>query len=65
MCSVLKIKPEVPEINDEIIKQVEIINDKRKEKKYAESDELRKKLLDVGVVLEFTRDRTFIIKDLK
>lgn len=65
MCDVLKIRPKIPEINDDIKKQVVIINDLRKEKKYKESDELRKKLLDKGFILEFTRDKTFIIKELK
>lgn len=65
MCAVLKIKPEIPEINDDIKKQVEIINDLRKEKKYKESDELRKELSDKGFILEFARDKTFIIRELK
>ncbi len=65
MCSVLKIKPEIPEIKEDIKNQVDIINKLRKEKRYQESDEIRKKLLEMGYILEFTKDATFVIKELK
>ncbi|MCX8093877.1 MAG: cysteine--tRNA ligase [Candidatus Goldbacteria bacterium] len=65
MCSVLKIKPIIPDIKKEVKEKVDIINNLRKEKKYNESDVLRKRLLDDGYILEFTKERTFIIKEMK
>ncbi|MCX7698681.1 MAG: cysteine--tRNA ligase [Candidatus Goldbacteria bacterium] len=65
MCSVLKIKPEISDIKKEIKELVDVINNLRKEKKYNESDALRKKLLDDGYALEFTKERTFVIKEMK
>ncbi len=65
MSSVLKIKPEIPEIKEDTRKQVDVINNLRKEKKYNESDVLRKQLADNGYILEFTKDRTFVIKEMK
>lgn len=64
MCNILKIMPEIPETGDVIHEQVKKINELRKEKKYKESDELRKQLSDKGFILEFTKNKTFIIKKL-
>jgi len=65
MTAVLKIKPEIISIDEHTKKMVDAINSLRKDKKYKEADEIRNKLLNEGIILEFTKDKTFIISDLK
>lgn len=65
MCRVLKITPHLPVMDGEVKEAVAKLNVLRKEKKYAESDEIKKQLAQKGWLLEFSKAGTFIIKEYK
>jgi cysteinyl-tRNA synthetase len=65
MAGVLKVLPAIEPVDDLHRELVEKIDELRRNKDYAKADELKKEATAGGLVLEFTKAGTFIIKELK
>jgi cysteinyl-tRNA synthetase len=65
MAGVLKVLPAIEPVDALHRGLVERIDELRRSKEYAKADELKKEATAGGLVLEFTKAGTFIIKELK
>ncbi|MBN2754812.1 MAG: cysteine--tRNA ligase [Candidatus Goldbacteria bacterium] len=65
MGGVLGIVPEIKPVDLQVVDLVKQIGVLRAEKKYEEADLLKKKAADTGYILEFTKARTYIIRELQ
>jgi cysteinyl-tRNA synthetase len=65
MCEVLKIVPPLDPIDGEVLNLVKNVDVLRSEKKYDEADVIKRRVLEMGYLMEFSKSGTFIIKELK
>lgn len=64
MCEVLKILPEIKKPDENVIKLAEERQKKRKEKNFSEADKIKEEIKKYGYILEDTRTRTYLIKEM-
>jgi len=62
MCGIFRVKPALPEIDADIAAGAEKVDSLRKEKKYEEADKLKAEISEKGYVLEFAKDRYFVLR---
>ncbi len=62
MCGILRVNPEIPEIDDDIKEAAAKADALRKEKKYQEADAVKAAINEKGYVMEFTKDRYYVLK---
>lgn len=65
MLGVLKIMPPLDSIDNEVQDLAKKVEGLRKEKKYTEADEIKRRLFEQGYMLEFSKSGMFVIKELK